>query len=51
MGDIHEDDGGTEGKASAQLLQPKTRSVADWKASCLARGFRLNPLGVAPFEH
>jgi hypothetical protein len=29
MGDIQEDDGGTEGKASAQLLQPKTRSVAE----------------------
>jgi hypothetical protein len=29
MGDIQEDDGGTEGKASAQLLQPKPRSVAE----------------------
>lgn len=29
MGDIQEDDGGTEGKASAQLQQPKTRSPAE----------------------
>ena len=29
MGDIQEDDGGTEGKASAQLQQPKSRSPAE----------------------